>query len=83
MKLTQLRLLETVVEPEGKYGERTVEQVRILTPGAFEIHRRKDSGEFEVVDEGTTGLNEIPFAVAYANRYGFLESRPPLRTSPS
>ena len=78
LKLTQLRLLETVVEPDGKYGERNVEQVRVLTPGAFEIHRRKDSGEFEVVDEGTTGLNEIPFAVAYANRYGFLESRPPL-----
>ena len=31
-----------------------------------------------MVDEGTTGLNEIPFAVAYANRYGLLESRPPL-----
>ena len=49
MKLTQLRFFETVVEEEGKYGERTVEQVRVLTPGAFEIHRRKDSGEFEVV----------------------------------
>ena len=31
MKLTQLRLLETVVEPEAN-TERTVEQVRILDP---------------------------------------------------
>ena len=78
LKLTQLRLLETVVEPDGKYGEQVVDQVRVLTPGAFEIHRRAESGQFQIVDEGRTGLNEIPFAIAYANRFGILESRPPL-----
>jgi hypothetical protein len=30
------------------------------------------------VDEGRTSLGEIPFSVAYANRIGFMESRPPL-----
>ena len=34
-KLTQLRLFEKVVQPEGDYGEKLVEQVRVLTPGAF------------------------------------------------
>lgn len=77
-KFTQLRLLEKVIEPEGAYGEVQVEQVRVLTPGAFEIHRKNEDGDFTVYDEGTTTLNEIPFAVGYANRVNLMESRPPM-----
>jgi hypothetical protein len=64
--------------PDGQYGEKAVEQVRLLTPGAYELHQKDDQGEFRVIDEGTTSLSEIPFSVAYANRHGYLESRPPL-----
>ncbi len=77
-QLTQLRLLESTVVPDGEYGEKSIEQVRVLTPGAYQIHQRKDDGDFQVVDEGTTSLNEIPFSMAYSNWQGFLESRPPL-----
>lgn len=77
-KFTQLRLLEKVIEPDGDYGEVQVEQVRVLTPGAFEIHRKNDNGDFAVYEEGTTTLNEIPFSVAYANRVNLMESRPPM-----
>ena len=77
-QLSQLRLLEKVIVPDGLYGEKEVEQVRVLTPSAFEIHRRSDKGSFELHDQGTTTLSEIPFAVAYANRVNFMESRPPL-----
>ena len=77
-RLTQLRLVEKIVVPDGLYGEKEVEQVRVLTPGAFEIHQKNQRGEFVVVDEGRTSLSEIPFSVAYSNRLGPLESRPPL-----
>lgn len=77
-RLTQLRLLESVIEPDGLYGEKTVEQVRLLTPGGYQLHRKGDKGSFELYDEGTTSLDRIPFAVAYANRVGLMESRPPL-----
>lgn len=77
-KLTQLRLLEKVIEPDGDYGEKTVEQVRLLTPGAFEIHRRDDGGDFRLFDEGNTTISDIPFSVAYSNRINFMESRPPM-----
>jgi len=77
-KLTMLRLAETVTVPDGKYGEKDVERVRVLTPGAYEIHEKDDKGDYNIVDEGTTSLNQIPFAVAYANRTGVLESMPPL-----
>jgi len=77
-RLTQLRLVEKILVPDGLYGEKEVEQVRVLTPGAFEIHQKNQRGEFVVVDEGRTSLSEIPFSVAYSNRLGVLESRPPL-----
>ena len=77
-QLTQLRLMETITVPDGLYGEKQVQQVRVLTPGAFEIHQKDDKGDFRLIDEGTTSLSEIPFAVAYSNRVGVLESRPPL-----
>jgi hypothetical protein len=79
-RLIQLRLQETVLEvdPDSKYGEKQIDQIRVLTPGEYQIHQRQDNGEYKVVDEGTTSLAEIPFSVAYSNRVGFMESRPPL-----
>ena len=79
-RLIQLRLQETVLEvdPDSKYGEKQIDQVRVLTPGQYQIHQRQDNGDYKVVDEGATSLAEIPFSVAYSNRVGFMESRPPL-----
>lgn len=79
-KLTQLRLHETVIVPYGEFGEEQVEQVRVLEPGAFRLYRKQASKarDWELISEGTTTLDEIPFAVAYANRTGMLESTPPL-----
>jgi len=76
--LTQLRLAEIVTVPDGKFGEKAVEQIRVLTPGEFQLYQKQDNGDFQVVDEGRTSLSEIPFSVAYAQRHGFMESRPPL-----
>jgi hypothetical protein len=76
--LTQLRLAETTTVPEGEYGEKLAKQVRVLMPGEYKLYRQGDTGEYELIDEGRTSLSEIPFAVAYSNRMGFMESRPPL-----
>jgi len=78
MQFSQLRLLEKVSEPDGQYGEKIVEQVRLLTPGAFEIHRKAKTGKFVKVDEGTMPVDKIPFSVAYSNRVNLLDSRPPM-----
>jgi hypothetical protein len=79
-QLTQLRLLESVIIPsdDSEYGEEQVEQIRVLKPGEYQIHRKDKKGDFRIVDEGTTSLQEIPFAVAFSNRYNTMESRPPL-----
>jgi hypothetical protein len=79
-RLTQLRLQETVLEadPDSKYGEKQIDQVRVLTPGQYQIHQRQNNGEYKITDEGATSLTEIPFSVAYSNRISYMESRPPL-----
>ena len=79
-QLTQLRLLENVVETDGKYGEKQVKQIRVLERGRYEIHRKdKKNSEYKLFDEGEMSLKDkIPFAVAYSNRVGFYESRSPL-----
>ncbi len=78
LQFTQLRLQEKVSEPDGLYGEKIVEQVRLLTPGNFEIHRKAKNGQYVKVDEGTMPVDKIPFSVAYANRINLLDSRPPM-----
>ena len=79
-ELTQVRLLEKVVEPDGAYGEKNITQVRVLERGKYEIHRKDDKkGEYKLFEEGEMSLKDkIPFAVAYSNRVGFYESRSPL-----
>ena len=41
-ELTQLRLMEQVVEPDGKYGDKIIKQIRVLERGRYEIHRKDD-----------------------------------------
>ena len=78
LQFTQLRLLEKVSEPDGLYGEKITEQVRLLTPDSFEIHRKDKNNKFSLYEEGRNPLNRIPFSVAYSNRLNLLESRPPM-----
>ena len=78
LEFTQLRLSEKVSEPDGLYGEKIVDQVRLLTPTTFEIHRKNSKGKYVKFDEVSMRLGKIPFSVAYANRLNLLESRPPM-----
>lgn len=78
--LTQLRLLERVVVPHGEFGEELISQVRVLEPGSFRLYRKQMSKgqSYDLIEEGTMTMDRIPFAVAYADRVGLLESRPPM-----
>jgi hypothetical protein len=79
-EFTMLRLYERLELPYGEFGVETVEQVRVLEPGSFRLFRKQPSkgGDWTEIDNGQTSLDYIPFAVAYANRVGLLESAPPL-----
>lgn len=78
MVLTQLRIMETVDIEDGDYGSKPVNQVRVLTPGAFRIERENAKGIYEVIDEGTTTLKAIPFVAFYGKKLAFMQGVSPL-----
>jgi hypothetical protein len=77
--LTQLRLMETAVEPDGDFGEKETAQVRVLSPGAWQIWRKKpETNEWVLFDEGKTTIQRIPFVPIYGRRTGFMTGTAPL-----
>ena len=78
-RLIQLRLKERKIEASGDYDDIEVEYIRVLTPGAWQLWRKSEKGEWSLFNEGTTGLNEIPFVPFYGNRNkGFMMADPAL-----
>lgn len=81
-KLTMLRLLEVVCEDDGEFGQKEVEQVRVLRPGSWQIWRKVETGngksEWAMYDEGINTLPEIPFVFFYGKREGFGMGHAPL-----
>jgi hypothetical protein len=71
-QLTQLRLLERAEVNDGDWATKTVEQVRVLTPGAWQVYQldERNPAEWVLVDEGTTSLPAIPFVFVYGLRQG-------------
>ena len=68
-KLIQVRLLETVTEYVGDFGEQSIEQVRVLSRGQWQVWRKADKAEeWFLFDEGATTINEIPFVFFYGIR---------------
>ena len=77
-QLQQVRLREVAVEPDGRFGEKIVEQIRVLEPGSYELFRRDEAGEWQSVEQGRTSLSEIPLATTYSDKQATLVSEPPL-----
>lgn len=77
MKLTQLRLAETAEADDGEYGVVTVERVRVLRPGSWELWQKGKQG-YVLIDSGETSLPEIPFVPFYGRRTGFMTGISPL-----
>ena len=72
-KLTQVRLHEWVCVPEGDFGEKREEQIRVIYPGRYETWNTEGR-----IDTGTYSLDQIPLVPIYSNRSGMLTSSPPL-----
>jgi hypothetical protein len=77
--LMQFRFMECVEVPNGPWAMQEVEQVRVLTPGAWSTHRKNDKGEWVPHEEGRTTLDFIPVVPVYGKRTGYMTSDAPLR----
>jgi hypothetical protein len=80
--LIQLRLAETVIEPDGAWGEVAVDQVRVLEPGQWQVWRKHKNQagqeEWALHDKGVTSLDCIPFVFFYGFMEGLGIGKPPL-----
>ena len=72
-KLTQIRLHEWVCIPDGEFGEKREEQIRVIRPNRYETWNTEGP-----LSTGTYSLDEIPLVPIYSNRTGMLTSKPPL-----
>ena len=70
-RLSQIRLLEHHTEPDGDFGEKVIEQVRVLEPGSWKIYRKTEKDEWVVFDEGITTIDFVPFVFLYGFKKGF------------
>jgi hypothetical protein len=76
--LVQLRLLETVNEPNGEFAMTAVEQVRVLEPGKWTVYRKKSDDTWAMYDEGATSIDVIPFVPVYGLRKDFMVGAAPM-----
>ena len=75
--INQIRINEYVTEPVGAFGDRVVQQIRVLERGSYQIWRKGEDG-WALYQEGTTSLPVIPLAVTYSGKLSELMSVPPL-----
>lgn len=76
--LAQLRIMEHVSEAVGDFGQKTIEQVRVLEPGLWMTYRKTEKGEWVQHEAGTTSLSYVPFVPIYGLRTGFMAGAMPL-----
>lgn len=79
--LTQLRISEEAEIPDGDWGTKEVNRVRVLEPGKWALYEEQEAKgkrEFVLVDEGVTTLKAIPFVPFYGVKRGYMDGRSPL-----
>lgn len=70
-RLVQITIDENVTEPVGLFGERSINQQRVLFIGGGRIYRNDI-----IVSEWTNSLNYIPIVPVYSNKIGYLDGSP-------
>jgi len=63
--LTQIRIKEQTEEPDGDYGQRTVNRIRVFTPKTWEIWVENEEGVYEEDSRGTNNLGYVPLVSVY------------------
>lgn len=84
IKLTQIRVRETITESVGYYGDRDINYVKLYTETGWEIWREvipendKEEVTWVLADSGDHTFGRISLITIYANRTGFMTAEPAL-----
>jgi hypothetical protein len=80
--LTQFRYMESVEEDDGAFAVKAILQIRVLEPGMWSTYREVETQdrrkEWQLYEQGTNSLTEIPLTTFYTKRTGFMTAVPPL-----
>jgi hypothetical protein len=77
--LSQFRWREVFEEPDGEFGAKPAERVRVWEPGEVRAYA-KNGGQWELDSEnsGPVSIKEIPIVCFSPGRTGFFAAEPPL-----
>jgi hypothetical protein len=75
--LTEIRVRETITEPDGAWSDTEVPHVRVLRPNEWLLFKKVED-EWIQVDSGTFSLGFIPLTPVYFNKKGRFVADPPL-----
>lgn len=84
IKLTQIRVKETITEAVGNYGDTDVNYVKLYTETGWELHKEvipendKEEVTWVLQDSGDHTFGRISLVTIYANRTGFMTAEPAL-----
>ncbi len=78
--LTQIRVQETAIEPNGDYDDIEVNYINVFNKDSWEIHQQNPGKpeEYNIVAAGSSTLGKIPLITIYADKTGFLTANPPM-----
>lgn len=77
-QLTQIRIREAVSMPDGDWGEKIVQRIRVITPERFEVYQLESKDKWVLVDQGDISLKRIALVTFYTGKTGFMTAKPPL-----
>lgn len=79
--LTQFRYKECTMEPDGLFGSKEIERIRVLEPGMVSVYVKTADKNDWILDpeaSGITSLQEVPVTPVYTGRCGYMMGQPPL-----
>lgn len=79
--LTQVRIHERKTEPDGPFGDKEVDYIRVYTTTSWELWRKDESSDEEdytLIDSGEHSFGGIPIVTYYVSRTGTMTASPPM-----
>lgn len=77
--LTRIRIKENVVEKQGEWGYREVQQIRVVYEDSQELWREVEKDTWDIYDILPNELGYIPLVTIYGSKTGFMTCEPPLQ----
>jgi hypothetical protein len=77
--LSRIRITESQMEPDGLWGEKKVNYIRVYEPNKWQLYVENDKNEYTLLSEGINSLGKVPLITGYSNQTGYMTAKPPLR----